>query len=186
MSLEVLETWQTLLGEIAELGNALIHAIESDNVLGAVAAMMQLRSTRAAIARVEAPVRLRGDAGELAALAEVTSLTIGARTAEAAMQRWLERPLPGDARLLSSPLGAAVLADAILPVVWDFEQDVAVLVGAGLEPVAEVLSSLGQRRMVIVNGAAGAPAGALCVESADEAVVAVRTMVPMPPTRMAL
>lgn len=188
MSLEVLETWQTLLGEISELGGALIHAIESDNLLGAVAAMMQLRSTRAAIARVEAPVRLRGDAVELAAMAEVTSLTIGARTAEAAMQRWLERPLPGDARLLSSPLGAAVLADAILPVVWDFEVDVAVLVGAGLEPVAEVLSSLGQRRMVIVNGAGAgtAPAGALCVESADEAVVAVRTMVPMPPTRMAL
>jgi len=188
MSLEVLETWQTLLGEISELGGALIHAIESDNLLGSVAAMMQLRSTRAAIARVEAPVRLRGDAVELAAMAEVTSLTIGARTAEAAMQRWLERPLPGDARLLSSPLGAAVLADAILPVVWDFEVDVAVLVGAGLEPVAEVLSSLGQRRMVIVNGAGAgtAPAGALCVESADEAVVAVRTMVPMPPTRMAL
>ena len=83
-----------------------------------------------------------------------------------------------------------VLADAILPVVWDFEIDVAVLIGAGLEPVAEVLSSLGQRRLVIVNGAGAgagaAPAGALCVESADEALVAVRTMVPMPPTRLAL
>src|SRR5262245_36229256 len=188
MSLEVLETWRTLLGELGELGTALCNAIAGQDVLGAVAAMMQLRRSRAALARVEAPVKLRGEASELAAMAEVTSLTIGARTAEAAMQRWLERPLPGDARLLSSPLGAAVLADAILPVVWDFEVDVAVLVGAGLEPVAEVLSSLGQRRMVIVNGAgpATAPAGALCVESADEAVVAVRTMVPMPPTRMAL
>src|SRR5436309_1592896 len=107
MSLEVLDTWRTLLGEIGELGGALCNAIEANDVLGAVAAMMQLRSTRAAIARVEAPVQLRGDASEIAVMAEVSTMTIGARTAEAATQRWLERPLPGDARLLSSALGAA-------------------------------------------------------------------------------
>src|SRR5215470_8984260 len=105
MSLEILATWRTLLGEVGELGGALCEAIAADNVLGAIAAMMQLRRTRAAIARVEAPVRLRGDADEIAAMAEVSTLTIGARAAEAAMQRWIERPLPGDARLLSSPLG---------------------------------------------------------------------------------
>src|SRR5258708_27700242 len=134
MSLEVLETWRELLGELGELGGALCGAIAADDVLGAIAAMMQLRRTRAALARVEAPVRLRGDAAELAAMAEVSSLTVDARAAEAAMQRWLERPLPGDARLLATPLGAAVLADTILPVVWDFEADVVVLVGAGLQP----------------------------------------------------
>src|SRR5205085_9697977 len=74
MSLDVLETWRTLLGEISELGGALCHAIETNDVLGAVAAMMQLRSRRAAIARVEAPVRLRGDASELAVMAEVSTL----------------------------------------------------------------------------------------------------------------
>ena len=83
MSLEVLASWHTLLGELGEFGGALCEAIASDDVLGAIAAMMQLRRTRAAIARVEAPVRLRGDTGEIAALAEVSSLTIGARTAEA-------------------------------------------------------------------------------------------------------
>jgi hypothetical protein len=186
MSLEVLDTWRTLLAEIGELGNALCTAIESDDLLGAVAAMMQLRSTRAAIARVEAPVKLRGDADEIAAMAEVSSLTIGARTAEVAMQRWLERPVPPDARLLASPLGAAVLADMLLPVVWDFEVDVVVLAGAGLEPVGEVLSSLGQRRMIVINGSGAPPPGALAVESGDEAVVAMRSMVPMPPTRLAL
>lgn len=182
MSLEVLTTWRELLGELGELGGALIDAIEDDDVLNAVAAMMQLRRTRAAIARVEAPARLHGDAAELEAMAQVTSLTVDARTAEAAMQRWSERPLPGDARLLSTPLGVAVLADAILPLVWDFEADVVALIGSGLEPVAEILTALGQRRIVVLDGA---PAGdAIGVTSADELVLAVRTMVPGPPTRM--
>jgi hypothetical protein len=119
-------------------------------------------------------------------MAEVSSLTIGARAAETAMQRWLERPLPGDARLLASPLGVAVLADAMLPAVWDFEADAVVLVGARLEPVAELLSAMGQRRMVILDRAGAAPGGALAVATSDEAVVAMRTMVPAPPTRMAL
>lgn len=186
MSLEVLDSWRTLLGELGELSGALCDAIAADDVLGAIAAMMQLRRTRAAIARVEAPVRLRGEASALAAMAEVSSLTIGARAAEAAMQRWLERPLPGDARLLGSPLGTAVLADAILPVVWDFEADVVVLVGAGLEPVAELYAAIGQRRIVIVDGAGAAPGDAQAVASSDEAAIAVRMMVPVPPTRMAV
>jgi len=185
MSLEVLQRWRTLLGELGELGGALCHAIESDDVLGAIAAMMQLRRTRAAVARVEAPARLRGSGDELEAMAQVSSLTINARGAEAAMQRWLDRPLPGDARLLGSPLGVAVLADAMLPMVWDFEADVVVLVGCGLEPVAELLAALGQRRLVILDGAA-APGDAIAVTSIDEVTLAIRMMVPGPPTRMVL
>ncbi|HEX3760797.1 MAG TPA: 6-hydroxymethylpterin diphosphokinase MptE-like protein [Kofleriaceae bacterium] len=186
MSLEVLESWRTLLAEIGELGGALCGAIEGSDVVRAIAAMMQLRRARAALARVEAPVRLHGDASELAAMAEVSALTIGARTAEAAMQHWLDRQLPGDARLLGTPLGVAVLADALLPAVWDFEADVVVLIGAGLEPVVEVLSSLGQRRIVILDGAAPPPGGVVAVASPEEAAIAVRTMTPVPPTRMAV
>jgi hypothetical protein len=186
MSLEVLEAWRTLLAELGELGNALCNAIAGQDVLGAVAAMMQLRRSRAALARVEAPVKLRGEASERTAMAEVTSLTIGARTAEAAMQRWIERTLPGDARLLATPLGTAVLADAMLPVVWDFDADVVVLVGAGLEPVIEILQSLGQRRIVVVGGAGVPPGDAIAVDSKEEAALAVRLMIPVPPTRMAV
>jgi hypothetical protein len=186
MSLEVLTSWRTLLGEIGELGQALCAAIEGDDVLGAVAAMMQLRRTRAAVARVEAPTRLRGNASELEAMAQVSLLTINARAAEAAMRRWLERPLPGDARLLGSALGVAVLADAMLPEVWDFEADVVVLVGGGLEPVAEVLGALGQRRIVVFDGIGPAPDDVFVVTSVDEVVLAVRTMVPGPPTRVVM
>lgn len=182
MSLEVLSTWRSLLGELGELGEALCDAIEHDDVLNAVAAMMQLRRTRAAIARVEAPARLRGDAAEIEAMAQVSALTIDARTAEAAMQRWSERPLPGDARLLATPLGVAVLADAMLPVVWDFEADVVVLIGSGLEPVCELLGALGQKRLIVFDGTAVGEA--LAVTTVDELVLATRTMVPGPPTRM--
>ena len=185
MSLEVLTTWCTLLGELGEHGSALQGAIERNEVLGAIAATMQLRQTRAALARIEAPARLEAGASELAAMADMLSLTINARAAEATMQLWLDRALPGDARLLASPLGVAVLADAMLPAVWDFECDAAVLIGAGLEPVAEVLSAVGQRRIVIVGGDAAPPGDALAVASADEAVLAVRMMVPGPPSRIA-
>jgi 6-hydroxymethylpterin diphosphokinase MptE-like len=191
MSLEILQTWRVLLADLGGLGCALCNAIEGNDVLGAIAAMAQLRRTRAALARVEAPVQLRGDREELEAMAEVSALTANARVAESAMQQWIERPLPGDARLLATPLGAALLADAILPAVWDFEADVAVLIGAGLAPVADVLGALGQRRIVMLDGAGPPPPGgevdafdAFWVTSADEAEIAVRTMVPGPPTRL--
>jgi hypothetical protein len=184
MSVEVLNTWRTLLTDLGELGAALCAAIEADDVLGAIAAMMQLRRTRAAIARVEAPVALRGEREELEAMAQVTSVTVNARAAEGAMQRWRARELPSDTRLLGTPLGVAALADAMLPVVWDFEADVVALVGAELAPVAELLTALGQRRIVMLD--AGAPPDVVAVATVDEANLAVRMMVPGPPTRMAI
>jgi hypothetical protein len=184
MSVEVLTQWRTLLTDIGELGGALCGAIESDDVLGAIAAMMQLRRTRADLARVEAPIALRGGREELEAMVHASSLTVNARAAEGAMQRWLGRGLPSDAQLLSTPLGIAALADAMLPVVWDFEADVVALVGPELAQAAEILAALGQRRIVILDGGDSAPPDALKVTSVDEAVIAVRTMVPGPPTRM--
>jgi len=186
MSLEVLESWRTLLADLGALGGSLCRSIEDRDVLGALAAMAQLRRTRAALARVEAPARLRGDREEIEAMAAVSSLTVDARIAEAAMQQWIERPVPGDERLLASPLGVAVLADVMLPVVWDFVADAVVLVGPGLEPVAEVLGALGQRRIVILDGAGPVPGDAVAVISADEAAIAVRMMVPGPPLRVAV
>ncbi len=185
MSLELLAAWRPLLAELGALGTALCDAIEGDDVIAAIAAMMQLRRVRSAISRVEAPALLHGSREELRAMREVSSLTIDARAAEGAMARWLERALPGDDDLLSTPLGVAVLADAILPVVWDFETDVVILVGSGFESVAQVLSDLGQRRIVIVDPApAVRSAVAVHAESSDEAVAAVRTMAPGSPTQM--
>ena len=181
---DALQRWHELLGEVGHHGEALCAAVIADDVVAAIAATMQLRRARAAVTRCEAPTRLRGTADELALLDRVSTLTAAARDAEAAMARWRARPLPSDAALLASPLGAAVLADASLPVVWDFETDLVVLVGPGLEDVAVLLRDLGQHRLVILGGAA--VPGALAVEDGAELTVAMRTMVPGAPTRVIL
>ena len=182
MSLELLECWHELLGQLGDVGDALCRAVEHEDVVAAISAMIEGRRIRAAIARVEAPVKLRGDRAELAAMERVTTQVVRARTAEAAMARWLARELPGDAALLGSPLGVAVLTDAMLPAVWDVETDVAVLVGDGFANVVALLADLGQRRIVVVG--ASPVAGTIAAADADEVTAAVRTMSPLPPTRM--
>src|SRR5262245_42394872 len=150
MTRALLAAWCAGLADLGELGDALCRAIEAGDACAAIATMMQLRRVRAELVRVEAPVVLGGDPGELAAIREVSTLAVRARAAEAAMVRWLARPLPGDAALLGSPLGIAVLADALLPAVWDVDTDLVVLAGAELAPVAELLGDLGQRRIVML------------------------------------
>ena len=181
MSLELLDTWKILLADLGELGSALIRAIEAGDVVAAIGTMFELRRVRSALARVEAPVRLEANPAVVAGLEQVTHALVNARTAEAAMASWLARPLPGDAMLLRSPLGVAVLADRMLPEVWDTEIDAIIFIGAGLEPVAEVLRDLGQRRIIIHDG--GAPVGVISTLSHDEIVTSVRTMIPVAPTR---
>jgi hypothetical protein len=181
MSLELLDTWRILLADVGTLGTALCTAIGAGDVLSGVATMMELRRARSALARVEAPVRLEANPAVVAALEDVTQALVNARAAEAAMASWLGRKVPGDAMLLRSPMGVAVLADMMLPEVWDFELDAVVLVGAGLEPVAEILHDLGQRRIIVHDG--GTPIGAIATVSIDEVVTAVRTMIPVAPSR---
>lgn len=181
-----LAQWQHLLVEIGIAGDALFAAIEGDELLSGIAAMMQLRQLRADLRRVEAP-SLRGDDAEATAVRETVALAHGVRVVEAAMDGWLQRPLPGDAVLLASPLGIAALADALLPAAWDFSTDLVVLVGGGLEPVAHVLADLGQRRIAVLDGdPAALPAEVIAVTSFDELSAAVRTMVPNAPKQLAL
>lgn len=186
-ALEALTTWRSLLSELGANGAALCDAIANDNVVGAIATMMQMRRVRADLVRVEAPARLRGDASELEAMAEVTALTIDARASEIAMAQWTTRELPPDASLMSSALGVAVLADHMLPTVWDFDTDLVVLIGAGFEPVAQILADVGQRRLVVLGGdPAQVPTTAIHVTSTDELVTALRTLTPIPPTQFVL
>ena len=184
MSLDVLSAWRSLLGELGELGEALKTAIEHDDVIAAISAMMHLRAVRSALARVEAPLTIKGELAELEAMREVIPHVVRARATEAMMTRWLERPIPGDARLLGSPLGVAVLADSLLPAAWDFEADLVLLVGAELAPVAEILAALGQKRIVLVGEVA--ETRAISVRTVEELAPAVRTLVPGPPAQFVL
>ena len=181
MSLDVLSAWRSLLSDLGDLGDALSASVESDDVVGAISAMMQLRSTRAALVRVEAPLAISGDLAELTIMSDVVAHVVRARAAEVMMESWLARPRPADARLVTSPLGVAVLADALLPEVWDFETDLVVLVGRELEPVAEVLADLGQKRIVMIGE--GTHTRAIGVRGVEELAPAIRTLISGPPNR---
>lgn len=180
MSLDVLSAWRSLLADLGGLGEALSSSIESGDVVGAISATMQLRSTRAALVRVEAPLAIAGDLAELEIMTDAIQHVVRARSAEAMMDSWLARTTSGDAELLASPLGVAVLADLLLPAVWDFETDLVVLVGDQLGPVADVLADLGQKRIVVVG--TEAYTRAIGVQGIDEVAPAVRTLISGPPS----
>ena len=103
MSLELLDTWREILDDVGELGDALCRAIEGDDVLAAIATMVELRRARATLARVEAPARLEGDEQALQAMAEVRQRLIHAHGAEAVMTR--EDHLSGTDRVAEVALG---------------------------------------------------------------------------------
>jgi hypothetical protein len=187
MSRDFLAQWRSLLGEIADLGEVLCAAIEQDDVVTAISAMAQGRRALSALTRVETPMRINGTPDEVAGLIEVNKATIRAKGAQAAMQRWLDRELPGDAALLGSPLGVAVLADAILPLGWDYDADVVILIGEAMAPVADVLASLGQRRLVLHDVLqVEVPPSVITTQEVDEVIAAVRTMTPVPPGKLVL
>ena len=178
MSLDALARWRGLLTDLGSLGDAFGAAVDRDDLVAAISSMMELRRVRSALSRVEAPLAIDGALEELHAMADVAQLLVNARGTEAMMAYWLGRTLPGEPRLLSSPIGIAVLADKLLPAVWDFDADLLVLIGVELAPVARLLKDLGQRRIVLIHGDDSA---AICVQSLEELVPAVRTFVPGPP-----
>ncbi len=184
MSAELLGAWQASLTELGDLGAVLRDAIEGDNAVGAIATMYEMRRVRSALARVEAPEKLVGTGDEAIAIGEVAKLVGAARLAEITMQQWLTRPLPGDAALLQTPIGTAALADAILPEVWDAESDLVVLVGAGLDGVAQILCDLGQKRIVALDG--DGVGDALHTQSIEELSATIRTLVPNAPQQFTL
>jgi hypothetical protein len=179
-----LAAWQTRLLEIGALGDALAQAIQNDDLVGAIAAMMQLRGARSEVARVETSTAGL-DSVDTNALATVKASLVASRGVQTIMSQWLARPLPADTQLLASPLGVAVLADAMLPASWDFERDLALLIGDELAPVATVLADLGQRRIIFL-GKGELPATAIAVDTVEEMMTALYTMTPMAPAQLTL
>jgi 6-hydroxymethylpterin diphosphokinase MptE-like len=177
-----LETWARGLTELISHGEALERAALAGDVIAAIAASQEARGARARLAGVTPPTPTTPD--ELRALGEVSALGVRARHAEVLFDRWRTRPVPPDEQLAATPLGAAVLADTLLPAAWDAEADVVVLVGDGWKQVAEIALAMGQRRIVVLAG--DAPEGAIAAADLDEVVRAIRIMDPCPPRRFAV
>lgn len=179
-----LAAWHETLTEIGVLGDALGRAIESDDLIAAISTMMLLRRARNEVARIE-PSTQGLDAVSIERMHQVRASLAKSHGVHGIMREWLSRDLPPDAELLASPLGVAVLADALLPASWDFERDLVLLIGAELAPVAHVLADLGQRRMLVL-GEAELPPGVIRVQSVEELAVAIHTMTPMSPAQLTL
>ncbi|MCX5742130.1 MAG: DUF115 domain-containing protein [Proteobacteria bacterium] len=173
-----------LLAEVATLGEALGAAIERDDVVGAIAATMRMRAVRAELARGGVTQLQPAQLDDLEEVVEVTALALRVRAAELVLQQWLDRELPRVAELQTTPLGAAAIADVMLPSVWEVEGDLCVLVGPGLALVGAILRALGQRRIVVLRG--DLVDGAIAVETEAELKAAVRTLGPCPPLRIAV
>jgi hypothetical protein len=181
-----LATVEQSLAELAELGRAMIDAIEADDDARLVAAMQVARGLRAGIGRFGG---LHGDGltGSRQAVERLRGLVAAAQVTEKIADRWLARPLPPDRELLGRPGGDVFLADAMLPAVWDFERDLVVLVGPGIGPLAAALRRLGQERVLWYTGGdqvGGETPDALCAEHLDEVGAAVRGYGALPPERV--
>lgn len=183
-AIDTLAGWQGALLEIGALGEKLGDSIEHDDLVGAIATMMQLRRARSAVSRVESSSK-NLDTLDLDVVRMVRSSVARTRGVDEIMRQWLGRDLPADGTLLASPLGVAVLADAMLPASWDFERDLVLLVGAELAPVAHLLADVGQQRIVVL-AECELPGGAIGARSVEEVVLAIRTMTPMAPTQVTL
>ncbi len=179
-----LAAWHEVLSEINVLGDSLCRAIDGDDLVAAISTMMLLRRARSEVARIEPSTRGL-ERVSVERLHEVRSSVVQSHGVHGIMREWLARELPPDAELMASPLGVAVLADAMLPAAWDFERDLVVLAGAELAPVAHVLADLGQRRIIML-GDAELPASAIRVQSVEELAIAIHTMTPISPTQLTL
>jgi hypothetical protein len=171
--------WGQALGELIAHGRAMSDAVLAGDLVGALTASHEARGVRGRLAGIQpqAPTT----PAEITALAEARALVAPARVAERIVDRWRARSLPPDAELAATPVGAAVLADALLPPAWERDADLVVLVGPGWGMVTEILAALGQRRTVVIDGEP-CP-GAIHVAADDELASAVRTMDPVPPQR---
>jgi hypothetical protein len=181
---ETLAAWQHSLAEIAHLGDLMCAAIDRDDLLTAIATMMQLRRARTDIARIDASVQ-GIELVDPVAIETARAAVARSQSVDAIMTSWISRPLPPDADLLQVPLGVAIVADAMLPAAWDFERDVAILVGNELADVAQILVDLGQQRVIFL-GDAPVASSVVTVKSAEELGSAMRTMTPMAPHQVAL
>jgi hypothetical protein len=140
------------LRRLSQLSTDLLEAVEAGNEAGILEGMYESRVARAAFARTQkevAAMQLKQTPRAIELLADATELMTLVDLGEEVAKRWLARELPADDVMLQSELGQIFLADAMLPVVWDYDKDLVVLVGCGLEALADKLVAYGQKRLVV-------------------------------------
>jgi Protein of unknown function DUF115 len=177
---------EQVLADLAALGEVMIDAIESGDDARLLASLQMARGLRARLGGGRALAE--AEAGSLADVQRVRRLLDAAHVAEAIADRWLARPLPSPGELLASPGGDVLLADSLLPAVWDFDLDLVILVGGDVAPLASALRRLGQQRIVWFDrggdGGSDPSTDAQYVQDEDELAAVIRGYDLEMPTRL--
>jgi hypothetical protein len=111
------------------------------------------------------------------------------RAAEVFISAWTRRfnDVLGADQILSLPDGPATFVDATIPLVWDWNLDLAVVHGTQASAIVANLRSRGQRRIVVLapgkETAPALPDDVSCIRTRDDLIKPFETMSAQPPRR---
>ncbi len=149
-------------------------------------AARQLRhsiSTSQDMARVLDP-----EADDLVGLADSLRASQRAQEGDQLLRQLHERALPEDAALLADPIGIVALVESLLPTTWDFNEDLVILFGNGLDAPADVLGRIGQKRICVYlpegQDAEHYPKDVQVIRSQDKLYEALSAWSPRQPKRI--
>jgi|GEM_PF-1041559 len=150
-SLHILRQLRRRLARLALLGERFFAAVERGDfptVFSIVAESRRLRAALAGAAFDGRELTVDNTPHNQKLLSEIRTLHASVDLFNQALQAWLARDLPDDKQLLETELGAAALADKMLPFDWDYALDLVVLIGAGLGMVGRALLTSRQQRLI--------------------------------------
>jgi len=125
---------------------------------------------------------------DLLGLADSLQATHRAQAGDQLLRQFHERALPEDAALLADPIGIVALVESLLPTTWDFNEDLVILFGNGLDAPADVLGRIGQQRICVYmpEGATAEhyPESVCIVHSQEELYALLSSWAPRQPKRI--
>ncbi len=137
------------LGSFADLCEQATDAAEAGQVEELFEFSFAARQLRHAISTSHDMQVADPQADEIDRLADALSATHRAESGDALLRQLHERVLPDDAALLADPIGIIALVESLLPTTWNFEEDLVIFFGNGLDAPADLLGRLGQERVCV-------------------------------------
>ncbi len=137
------------LGSFADLCEQASFAAEAGEVEELFECSFAARQLRHAISTSHDMQVLDPQSRDIDQLADAFLASQRAESGDALLRQLHERVLPDDAALLADPIGIVALVESLLPTTWNFEEDLVILFGNGLDAPADLLGRLGQKRVCL-------------------------------------
>lgn len=179
------------LEEMAASARAAVEAGTREDDAAIRAAIDHVRQLRANLATDLKAITERSDlAGSDDPIIRRMRVALGIfASAEPFITAWSQRfsQVLSVEQILALPEGPAVWVDALIPLVWDWERDLAVVHGPLAGAVAANLRSRGQRRILVLVAADASeheiPADIPCIRTREDLLPPFEDMVTQPPSR---